>query len=106
MRNDIVYEWDLESFEIVDGLVEIVDHDHADKLTREMALEGTTPGNMKDLVLVRDTFHPDDGLIDRQWAYVVDGKLPRRFVTDGYGSPGNIVPSRFARELEAALKDQ
>lgn len=105
MTTEIVYEWDLESFEIVDGLAEIVDHDHTDKLTPEMALEGTTPGTLKDLVLVRDTFHNDD-LFQRQWAYVVDGKLPRRFVTDGYGSPGDIVPRRFARELEAALKDQ
>ena len=46
------------------------------------------------LVLIRDTFNAiDEDLVDRQWAYVQDGKLPEFF--DG----GSRVPKRFHAEI-------
>ena len=48
------------------------------------------------LGLVRDRGDDLEGLIDRQWAYVEDGKLPEFF--DG----GVLVPARFHNELKGA----
>jgi hypothetical protein len=46
------------------------------------------------LGLVRDRGNDLEGLLDRQWAYVEDGKLPEYF--DG----GILVPAKFHKELE------
>lgn len=44
--------------------------------------------------LVRDRGNDLEGLLDRQWAYVEDGKLPEYF--DG----GILVPAKFHKELK------
>lgn len=77
------YEWDYEQFEAD----EIIDHDHADKLTQfNRPLEPD-----ERLVLVRDDDHNYRG-----WAYVENGELPERF------DNGFKVPKRFHKELAKA----
>jgi len=48
--------------------------------------------------LVRDVWDDQDGLIERDWAYVVNGKLPETF-TDSNGKPSYQIPERFRKEL-------
>lgn len=96
-----IYEWDLET---VDEHNDIVDHNHADKLTQ---LEGWTqclPGEYVRLVLVRDTWtHNLDlatgkkrhNLADRHWAYVTAEGLPAR-TNEGRGYK---VPKRYQAEF-------
>lgn len=86
----IVYEWDYETWE--DG--EVIDHDHEDKL------KSFTPDRKTDhLVLVRNEGSDAEGLTDRHWAYVVEGKLPE-FFSDTRGEISIRVPVRFHNELK------
>lgn len=98
----VVYEWDIESYSPETQNIE--DHYHSDKLSEfaKWELENLEKhhtvvdeqGYTYDLVLVRDVTCEDKGVIDRQWAYVVDGKLPVEFCG------GNKVPKRFFKEFE------
>ena len=90
MSRQTVYEWDLESYDEND---EISDHDHSDNCP------GLPDDSSTKLVLVRDVIDDCKGLIDRSWAYVVDGKLPESFC-DAYDQPCYTVPKRFHKELE------
>jgi len=82
------YEWDLETYEGDD----IIDHWFAEKLSNL-----PLPAATQVLVLVRRVGYPDEGVGDREWAYIQDGKLPEIF--DG----GTRVPQRFHREYEQWL---
>jgi hypothetical protein len=91
----VLYEWDIESIEIIEGEEIVLDHQHADKLS-----DLPTPVNdCEKLVLVRDT---DDS---RMWAYVdnVSRMLPKYFSrpeADGNYHETNVkVPQRFHREI-------
>lgn len=58
----------------------------------------------KDLGLVRHEGNENDGVTDRLWAYVKDGKLPECF-SDSMGTPIAIkVPQRFHIELKNYFK--
>jgi len=94
----VQYEWDVETFEITDGEVEIVDHDHSEKLLISQYMKASKAGNRKSLVLVRDVVS-DNGVEDREWAYVQDGKLPTHF-QDAYGKHGTKVPKSKHLELQ------
>lgn len=90
----IHYEWTLETLE--DG--DIIDSTFSDSLTfdKEDIRE-------KDLGLVRNVGNNDDGLIDRWWAYVKDGKLPQ-FFEDAYRQPTHYkIPAKFHKELAKYL---
>lgn len=96
MQTKVAYEWTLETVE--DG--DIVDSNFADSLTEidKADLIG------KDLGLVRNEGNENDGVTDRLWAYVKDGKLPGCF-SDSMGTPIAIkVPQRFHNELKQYLK--
>ena len=84
-----IYEWDIET---IAPWGDILDHNHEDRLCDLPPLE-----EGQRLVLVRDRFCDFDGLIDRQWAYVEEGKLPERF-DDGQVELAK-VPQRFHKEL-------
>lgn len=85
------YEWDFERFEPVGG--DVLDHDHRDRL-RDF---GRLPEKGERIVLVRDVICEFDGVIDRGWAYVEDGRLPEYFM----GSDEEVrVPKKYHRELE------
>lgn len=90
MRNKILYEWDYETLS-EDG--DIIDHNHKDKLAAFTKEDITT-----SLVLIRDEVNDIDGLQDRTWAYVEDGKLPDYF-SDAAGNTLYHVPERFKVEL-------
>lgn len=83
------YEWDLETYEGED----IIDHWFAEHLS-SLPL----PAPTQRLVLVRRVGDPDEGVIDSEWAYIQDGKLPKIF--DG----GTVIPQRFQREYEQWLR--
>ena len=86
-----IYEWDYETW---DENGDILDHDHADKLS-----EFSDSRKTAHLVLVRDSGNDIDGLTDRVWAYVSGGKLPEYF-TDELNNPTQYkVPQRFHKEL-------
>ncbi len=91
------YEWDFESF---DEYGDIVDHDFHDNFPGLPTEEGV------NLVLVRDvgegynsdplSFH----MVDRTWAYVVDGKLPTGF------DDGTPIPKRFYKHVPKGTEAQ
>ena len=88
------YEWTLETLEND----EIVDSDFSDKLTFDKNdLSG------KDLGLVRNEGNEADGLTDRYWAYVKDGKLPEYFSDGNNENIGIKVPQRFHKELNSYM---
>lgn len=92
MPNKVVYEWDIET---IDENEDIMDHNHADKLDRHDKLKEN-----ERLVLVRDEFSSyDEDLESRTWAYVENGKLPEYF-KDSANIQTTKVPVRFHKELE------
>ncbi len=86
----LAYEWDIET---VDKFGDIQDHCHAERLNE---LKKKLEPN-ESLVLVVDQWN-DEGLIERQWAYVENGDLPDEF--DG----GYKIPKRFRKELDLISK--
>lgn len=89
------YEWTLE--EMKDG--EIVDSDFSDILKFDKSY---LAGN--DLGLVLSIGNEREGITDRYWAYVKDGKLPEYF-TDSMGETvGYKVPIKFHKELNKYLQ--
>lgn len=94
MAKEIVYEWDWEK---LDANGDVVDHHHSDK-PEDKPFDG-----IGQMVLVRDYWDSDQGLKNRQWAYVgvpERGKMPERF--DG----GAIVPEKYIRQFEEWKKAQ
>lgn len=92
MAKKVSYEWDRET---VDEHGDIQDHNHAEKLRRIIDDEGR-------LVLVRDVWNEFDGVVEREWAYVVDNNLPEHF-SDAFQREGAKVPQRFHKELRDEL---
>ncbi len=90
-----IYEWD---YETVDENGDVEDHFHANKLS-----EYSEDAKTDTLVLVRSVGNEIDGLIEREWAYVKDGKLPEYF-QDANEREGAKVPVRFHDELAQYLK--
>lgn len=89
----IRYEWTLETLE--DG--DIVDSDFSDRLT--FGWVKIADSISMDLGLVRNEGNDIDGITDRLWAYVKNGKLPEYF-TDAMREPtGYKVPQKFHNEL-------
>jgi len=91
MKKTVIYEWD---YETVDTDGDIQDHNHRNSLSEFNASDITDT-----LVLVRNVFDDVNGLKDRTWAYVKDGKLPEKFKDDDE-LEGTTVPKKFHKELE------
>lgn len=102
----VSYEWDVEC---ADQHGDINDHDHSAKLAPHAAIakaggQMSEGSNDLSLVLVRDVCDPDTGSVEeREWAYVVKGKLPEYF-TDGVDAEGIKVPKRFHEELARVIR--
>lgn len=82
------YEWDWEE---VDTHGDILDHNFSNKLVCQ-----PEPDNALihyELVLVYNRGDDVEGIVDRSWAYVKDGKLPKTFLN------GMKVPKRFHEEI-------
>lgn len=95
MKNSVNYEWSLEQ---LDHNNDIVDNDFSENLTFE---KNSLVGN--DLGLVRDEGNEVDGLQQRLWAYVRNGKLPEFFADANSIPTGYKVPVRFHKELAKYL---
>jgi len=102
MRNQIIYEWDWELFDTESD--DILDHVHFDKMSDYPSNPYShEDGKSARLVLVRDEGNEDDGVVDRMWAYVENGKLPEEFAYAGAGEmrPNGVrVPKKFHKQLE------
>jgi hypothetical protein len=102
----ICIEWLGETLDWYEGcgddpdIVEVCHFDRFKEALAWAASEGGTDGPQPpcQIGLVRDRLD-DEGVVDRQWAYIEDGKLPERF-SDSGGSEGPLVPARYHRELE------
>lgn len=103
MHNTVKYEWDYEEFDPQSG--DILDHNHQDHLSQYDSDAGLGPVR---LVLIRNTGNDADGLADgladRLWAYVKDGKLPEFFTNELGNDTGYIVPIKYHVELAKYLQ--
>ncbi len=96
MSQKVNYEWTLEA---IDEFDDISDSEFSEKLSAFADAEL----NGKDIGLVRNEGTEADGLTDRYWAYIKDGKLPE-FFSDDQGREVNIkVPQRFHEELTGSV---
>ena len=86
----VSYEWDAIELSQGGDDADVVEHHHCDTL-RE-AIEQLHRLNHGRIELVRDVGSEAQGITDRQWAWVRDGRLPVTF--DG----GARVPQRFHNE--------
>ncbi len=92
MRNEIKYEW---CYETVDEHGDILENDFSDTLSGFVENQKTDT-----LCLVRTEGNEEDGVQDRVWAYVKDGKLPVQF-SDSTGEEIMVtVPEKFYAELK------
>lgn len=92
----IFYEW---CYETTDEFGDIIDNYFADKL-----LEYTEDSKTNQLCLVRNEGDEINGLGNRFWAYVKDGKLPECFEDAGYQTAIK-VPQKFYKELSRHYKN-
>jgi len=98
MTNTVHYEWtiedtdkhgDIHETQPMGSVIEAITRSRA-----ESYVENCTPV----LVLVRQEGNQDEGLQDRQWAYLESGELPIEF--DG----GAVVPKYILNEYLNSLK--
>ena len=100
MQNKVDYEWTTETIDTESG--DIIDSSFYNKLS-DISKDDF---ESNDVGLVRNEGNEADGLEDRFWAYIKDGKLPAYF-SDGAGHEIGIkVPQKFHKELSAYLKNQ
>lgn len=99
------YEWDIEEFDYDPAAEDpqagdIIEHSFAEHLAEFSAddLKAALQCAGKRLVLVRNVGNDLDGITDRLWAYVVDGKLPEFFNAAG-PLTSIAVPKRYIAEL-------
>ena len=89
----IVYEW---CYETTDENGDIIENDHSDKLA-----DFSDNRKTDQLCLIRNEGDEINGIEDRFWAYVKNGKLPELF-SGALGETVNIkVPKRFHNELKS-----
>lgn len=105
MAYQVDYEWDIEELEEAPSAEngfdpDIADHHFCDSYAE--AFDAST-GYYHDIphrvVLVRNVGNEVDGLVDRAWAYITDGKLPETFEYGGGEYSGIPVPKRFHAEV-------
>lgn len=94
--NTVKYEWCIE---VMDG-EDIADSSFFDSLSSfdKSDLEGNA------LVLVRNEGNEVEGVVNRLWAYVVNGELPVYFSNELGNSINTKVPQKFHKELASYFK--
>ena len=85
MPNKVFYEWSLET---IDEHGDIIDSDFSDTPFKEIE-------SNQRMCLVRNEGNEADGLTDRHWAFVVDGKLPEYFTDSNECEVGYKVPLKY-----------
>jgi hypothetical protein len=93
----VTYEWLAED---VDEYGDVIEVHHFDTFAEAMKHVSPHPYQTQ-IGVVRDRGNDVEGLIDRQWAYLDEGKLPVRFSYGG-GEEGPLVPARFHNEVKRA----
>jgi hypothetical protein len=103
MKSKVNIEWLVEALDYYEGCGD--DPDIFEVVHRDTYAEALATAAQAELPtrigLVRDRGNDVEGIIDRQWAYINDGKLPARFDWGGGEDGGALVPARYHRELEA-----
>jgi hypothetical protein len=107
MGAKVYYEWDIETWDEWDDIIE---HYHADKVAELFKFLDTfgdpeNPDHQFKIVLVRTLWCESEGVVDRTWAYVNHGYLSPTFQT-GLGQRMTRVPKRFHVELCRAKKNR
>tara|TARA_R100000306_G_scaffold41935_1_gene40824 strand:- start:363 stop:746 length:384 start_codon:yes stop_codon:yes gene_type:complete len=105
MANKVGYEWTIEW--IADN-GDITDSDFADTLKELLQRHHSSIREDKiNIGLVRDVWNEFDGVVDRQWAYVIDGgKLPTYFDENlTFTGRGAKVPKKYISEFEKCGKN-
>jgi hypothetical protein len=93
MKYKVIHEWLVES---VDQHGDIIDSNCYPTLTDAISTTLDCPEGMDyyRIGLVRDEGNDDAGLVDRQWAYILnDGTLEDEY------SKGAIIPEKFRAEF-------
>ena len=85
------YEWCYETW---DENNDIIDNYHADRLA-----DFSEAGKTNHLCLILNIGDEINGVEDRLWAYVENGKLPEFFSDGGNELTGYKVPIKFHKEL-------
>ncbi len=88
MKDNIYYEWVYEEYcgeDIIDPLF---------SETLKDANKNIQGQENYKIALVRNKGNSDNGLTDREYAYIDNGKLPCRF--DG----GSVIPKKFYKEVK------
>lgn len=88
IKNEVYYEWVVEQ---VDEHGDIQDTYQASSYKE--AVEEETTHQVKQIALKRDKGNDDDGVVERGYAYVVDGILAERF------DSGQKVPAKYLKEV-------
>lgn len=102
----ILYEWILETVSEEDGEEEIrgCHFDELPVLLGMMLKPELAEGENYRLGLVRNKCCKFGGLIERHWAYVVDGDLPAMFVDAFDHDDGTKVPKCYQAQFISALQ--
>ena len=95
MKSDVTIEWLVEELDSNGDIYNVI---HCDTYAAATKAAGWSDSET-DIGLVRDRGNKVDGLLDRQWAYLQDGKLPERF-SDSGGNEGPLVPPRYHLEIQ------
>ena len=103
MRNQTNYEWIVEQMDpetVGTDDPEISDTSAFDTLAEAKAFAAQCDQPV-EIGLTRNVGNDVEGLLDRSWAYVKDGKLPDVFSYGLGNEDGVAVPQRFHKELAA-----
>ena len=99
MRNNIFYEWKVEQW--IDEDIE--DFEHFDKLADALKEEPIKGATIK-ICLVRDEGNEDEGLLDREHAYIKDSMLQNYESPDGDPYTEYSPPVKYQKEVERAFR--
>lgn len=95
------YEWDVET----EDDNENIDHHFCESAREALQVASQVGGQV---VLTWSSGNDMNGVTDRAWAYVKDGRLPEFFsipsANGDYAPMGQKVPGRFHDELRRALR--
>ncbi len=98
MRVNVDYEWAVEH---TDSDGDIHDHDYAKTYSELIKNKRVIEGLASVIVLVRSEGSELEGVTDRAWAYLKDGKLPECFFNCfNQKMPNMKVPKKYTRQVK------
>lgn len=92
----VSYEW---CREYVDQYDDILDHDHSERLADIVEQRTVRDAVSSRVTLIRDQGNDEDGLLERGYAYPVDGVMPSVF------DCGHKVPAKYLKEWDKLKLD-